>query len=74
MQEGDFGAEPQGFAHVMGDEDGGFPEAIAQFEELVLQFDARYGVERAERFVEQEQLWFSGQGTRDADALSLAAG
>ena len=74
MQEGDFGAQAQGLTHVVGDEDGCYPQAVAQFEELVLQFDARYGIQRAERFVEKQELWFGGERPRNADALALATG
>ena len=51
-----------------------FCSAVAQFQELILQFDASYGVERAERFVEKEELGFGRQCSRDADALALTAG
>ena len=50
-----------------------FRDAVAQFQELVLQFHACHRIERAEWFVEQQQRWFGRQSARDADALPLAA-
>ena len=66
--------EAQRFAHVVGDEDGGFPQPVAQLQKLILQFQACYRVQRAERFVEKQELWFGRQRSRHAHALSLAAG
>ena len=73
MQQRDFGAEAQRFPHVVGDEDGGLAQAVAQFQELVLQFDACYRIERAERFVEKQELRIGGQRARHAHALALSA-
>src|ERR1700733_14191431 len=74
MQQSDFGAETQGFAYVVRDEDGRFLEAIAEFEKLVLQLDARYRIERAERFIEQQEFRFGRERSRHADALALTTG
>ena len=73
MQEGDFSSEPECFAHVVSDEDGSLAQAVAQFQELVLQLYPRYGIESAKRFVEKQKLRFSRQGPRNPHALALAA-
>ena len=73
MQQGDFSAQSQGFAHIVRDEDGCFPYPVAQFQELILQFDASNGVQRAERLIEQQQLWLRCECPCHAHSLALAA-
>ncbi len=51
-----------------------FWSAVAQFQELILQFHARYRIERAEGFVEKQELWIGRERPRDAHALALSAG
>ena len=51
-----------------------FRNTVPQFQELVLQFDARYRVQRAEGFVEKQELRLGRECPRYAHALALAAG
>ena len=58
----------------MGDDEGGDAEALLQLAQFHLHVLAQIGVERRERFVEQEDLGIDGEAARDGDALALAAG
>ena len=58
----------------MGDDDRGDAEALLELAQLHLHGLAQLGVERGERFVEQEQLGRDGERAGDGDALALAAG
>ena len=58
----------------MGYEDRRFLKLPAERQELVLQLQARDGVERTEGFVEKQQSGVGGQGARDAYSLALATG
>ncbi len=62
------------FLDVVGDDDQRRPEIGPQLEQMVLQIDAREGIERGERLVEQQHLGPRHQRARDRDALRLAAG
>jgi hypothetical protein len=50
------------------------PSCLLDFHQLELGFLAQLLVERAERFVEQQQLGPLGEGAGEGDALALAAG
>ena len=58
----------------MGDEDGGLAEVAAQGEELLLQVETRDGIDRAERFIEQQHGGIGRQCAGYADTLALASG
>src|SRR5581483_4326671 len=64
MQQSDARRELQRFAHVVGDEDRGLIEGAAQVKKLVLQFQSRDGIERAERLVEKQYRRIGRQGAR----------
>src|SRR5207245_2627977 len=66
-------AEPQALAHVVGDEDHSLGEPSLERLKLALQLDARDGIDRAERLVEQQQRGIGGEGARHAHALALPA-
>ena len=69
----DAGAEQQGFAQVVGDEDDCLSQALLQGQEFALQFGAGDGIERAERLVHQEKRRIGGQSAGHADSLPLSA-
>ncbi len=50
----DAGAQQQRFPDIMGDEQSGLVEPIAQVEELLLQFHTGHRIERAKGFVQQQ--------------------
>src|SRR5881397_1494831 len=54
-------------------EDDRLAETSLQREELALQLDARDGIERPERLIEQEERRIGGQRPGDADPLALPA-
>ena len=58
---------------VVGDDDEGDAQRFLDLDQLELGFLAQLLVERAERFVEQQQLWPLGQGAGQGHALALAA-
>src|SRR5947209_13204131 len=69
LQQPDRTAEQQPLAHVVRHEDDRLAETPLQREELALQLDARDGIERPERLIEQEERRIGGQRPRDADPL-----
>src|SRR2546428_592648 len=73
LQQPDRAAEQQPLAHVVRHEDDRLAETPLQREELALQLDARDGIERPERLIEQEERRIGGQRPRDADPLALPA-
>jgi hypothetical protein len=74
IEERDASAQAQGFAYVVGNEDGSLVMLVAQGQELILQFEPRHWIERAEGLVEKQQPRIGGQGASDAHALALPAG
>src|SRR5258708_15878732 len=62
------------FAKVMRYENDGLGEALRQSAEFALKLGAGHGIERAEGFVHQKDWRVGSKGTRNADALALAAG
>ena len=69
----DPGAEQQGLAQVVSDEDDGFSQAFLQRQKFALQFGASDGIERAERLVHEQKLGVGRQGAGHADSLPLSA-
>jgi hypothetical protein len=57
----------------VGDEDRGDVDLVVEAPEPVAQLLAHLGVERAERFVEQQHRGLDGEGTGQGHALALAA-
>ena len=64
----------KGFALVVGDEDEGKAKRALQCLEFALHVLAKFEVERAERFVEQQDLGPDDQRAGEGDPLPLAAG
>src|SRR5439155_1518162 len=71
---GDSVAHCQRLLLVVGDVNERDAEPALQLVELDLQLFAQFEVERAERFVQQQDLWFVDDGARQRDALLLPAG
>ena len=72
--EGDAVGEGERFFLVVGDVDGGqFQFAVDAFD-LLAHFVAQFGVQVAERFVEQEDVRFGDERSGEGDALLLSAG
>ena len=69
----DLVGQQNGFVDVMGNHEHGLRGGGADFEQLVLDHAAGEGVERAERFVQQQHLGLDGKGAGNADALLHAA-
>lgn len=67
-------AERQRLAHIMRDEDRSHRDLIPQGAERCLELEARDGIERTERLVEQHDCGVGGECPRDGHALPLAAG
>ncbi|MND62192.1 hypothetical protein D3C80_534680 [compost metagenome] len=57
----------------MGDHHHRVAEAGVDFHDRILKMGAGEGVQRAERFIEQQDLRFHGKRTGNADALFHAA-
>jgi hypothetical protein len=66
--------EEQGFAQIVGDKDNGFAEAAGEGAEFALELGASDGIERAEGLIHEQDGRIGGEGTSDADTLTLAAG
>ena len=62
----------QNGGEAMGDDDGGAPDH--ELLQRLLHQLLRFGIERAGRFIEQQQRRIAQDGARDSDALALAAG
>ena len=60
-------------AEVVGDEDRGDAEVLLQVDEQVEDLRLHAHVERADRFVGDDQLGFAGERRGDPDPLALAA-
>jgi hypothetical protein len=74
FEEGNAGAEKQGFANIVGDENDGLTEAAGESGEFTLEFGARDGIEGAERLVHEKDGRIGGESAGHADALALATG
>ena len=74
LEQDDAGSEEKGFAKIVGDKDDGFSKATGEGAEFALKLGAGDGIEGAEGLVHQEDGRIGGEGARDADALTLAAG
>ncbi len=66
--------QQQSFVQIVRYENDRFAEALGQGAEFALEFGASNGVERAERFVHQENWRIGSESAGDPDALALAAG
>ena len=66
--------ELQRLIDVMGDHDHGFFEVLLQSQELTLEFVTGNRVERAEGFIEQDDLGIGREGSRKGHTLSLPTG
>src|SRR5437899_12051923 len=71
LQQPDRTAEQQSLAHVVRHEDDRLAETPLQREELALQLDARGGIERPERLIQQQERRNGGEHPDDADPLAL---
>src|SRR5260370_3806228 len=65
--------EVDGFVHIVGDEDHGFARFLPDGEQLALHQAAGLCVERAERFIHQQDARVDGERSGDGDALFHAA-
>jgi hypothetical protein len=63
-----------GFLLIVRDEDGGDVEFVMEGDKPFAEFLPDFGVDGAERLVEEQHTGFGGEGTGDGDALALAAG
>ena len=70
----DLVAELDGLVDIVGDEDDGLAQFALQAQHFGLQLVADHRVDRAERFVHQQDRWVGGQRPGDADALLLTTG
>ena len=59
----------QRFVDIVRDHHDHFPGSLSGFEQCVLQVEPRQRIQHRERFVEQQELGFDGQGTRQRRAL-----
>ncbi len=62
------------FLLIVGDEHAGDVNLVMQLAQPTAQFEPDLRVQRAERFVEQQDAGFNGQGARQRDPLALASG
>ncbi len=74
MQQGDARRQFHRFLHVMRHEYRSLAEIGAQPQEFALQIETRDRVQRAERFVEKQNLRIGGERPRHTHALPLSAG
>ena len=58
----------------MGDQQQGAADAVTQVEQQIDDALAAFRVEVAGRFIGKQDLWVTGKGPRQGDALLLAAG
>jgi hypothetical protein len=72
FEQDDARGEQKRFAKIVGDKDDGFAEASCEGAEFTLKLGASDGIKSAKRLVHQENAWFSSEGARDADALTLS--
>ena len=73
-QKNDAIAEANRLTNIVGDENNGAAGLAPDALQLVVQQVAGLGVERAEGFVHQKNVRFSGQSAGDGDALAHASG
>ena len=66
--------ELDGFVDIMGHEDDGLALGLPDAKQFAAHDEARDGVQRAERLVEEEHVRIDGQGARDFKPLLHAAG
>ena len=64
----------QGLVLVVGDKDAGDMNLIVQLTEPATQSQANFGIQGAERLVEEQYLGLDGQGSGQGHALPLSAG
>jgi len=74
LDDNDAVPQPDGFAHVVRNENDCLLEGHGECSELFLQFGARQRIQLAERFVAQQDPWIGGQCPGHPYALPLAAG
>ena len=74
LEQNDVRSEEQGFAEIVGDEYDSLAETAGESAEFALELGARDRIESAEGLVHQKNGGIGGESTRDADALTLAAG
>ena len=74
VHDGDSVAHGQGFVLIVRDANERDPEAPLQLVKFDLELLAQFKVERAQRFVQQQDLRFVDDGAGQGDALLLAAG
>ena len=67
-------AHGEGFLLIVGDEDEGDAEFFLQLLELDAHLGAKFGIEGAEGFVEEKDLGFADDRSRQSDPLTLTAG
>ena len=72
VEDGDHVSQLKRLFPVVGDEDRGQAKLVVDLAQGVAQFVADLGVERAERFVQQQDARLAGKGAGQRDALSLA--
>ena len=63
----------QGFVQVVSDKDNGLLQGALQLKQLVLHLGANQWIERAERFVHQDDVRVSRQGPCQTHTLAHAA-
>ncbi len=63
-----------GFIDIVGNQDDGFLHPRPDLQNLILQITACQRIQRAERFVEQQNIGIGRQGSGDIDPLAHAAG
>ena len=73
IEHADAAAKRERLRHVVGDEDHGRAELLLDAGELAADLRARDRIERAERFVHQQDRRIDRQRAREADALPLSA-
>ena len=64
----------EGLVLIMGHEDRGEADPLVKFPEPAAEVFAHLGIQRAERFVEQQHFRLDGQRSRKGHPLALAAG
>jgi len=74
LEQNDARREQQRFPQIVGDKNNRFAKSPRESAEFALKFRARDGIERAERFVHQQNRRIGGERASHADALALPAG
>ncbi len=73
-ENGDALGDFHGLLLIVRDEDGGDVQIVVQADQPFAEFLPDFGVHRAERFVEQQDVRLGGEGAGDGHALALPAG